>query len=123
MTLLIDLVLLVAGLVLWHRGSTEGDDVWSMFLRALAVIDLVVIALSNGVLWIEVPLLIGAATPGKEILHPVAVTIFGGLVSATALDAFVTPLLLFWFGRKAIERLRSAAAHEPAGSHTAAHSY
>lgn len=60
MTLLIDLVLLVAGLVLWHRGSTEGDDVWSMFLRTLAVIDLVVIALSNGVLWIEVPLLIGA---------------------------------------------------------------
>ena len=60
MTLLIDLVLLVTGLVLWHRGSTEGDDVWSMFLRALAVIDLVVIALSNGVLWIEMPLLIGA---------------------------------------------------------------
>ena len=26
-----------------------------------------------------VPLLIDAATPGKEILHPVAVTIFGGL--------------------------------------------
>ena len=60
MTLLIDLVLLVAGLVLWQRGSSEGDDVWSMFLKALAVIDLVVIALSNGVLWIEVPLLIGA---------------------------------------------------------------
>lgn len=60
MTLLIDLVLLVAGLVLWQRGSTEGDDVWSMFLRTLAVIDLVVIALSNGLLWIELPLLIGA---------------------------------------------------------------
>ena len=25
--------------------------------------------------------------PGKEILHPVAVTIFGGLISATLLDA------------------------------------
>jgi hypothetical protein len=59
-TLLIDLVLLVAGLILWQRGSSEGDDVWSMFLRALAVIDLVVIALSNGLLWIELPLLIGA---------------------------------------------------------------
>ena len=29
------------------------------------------------------PLLIDAAAPGKEILHPVAVTIFGGLISAT----------------------------------------
>ena len=38
-----------------------------------------------------VPLMIGADEPGKEILHPVAVTIFGGLVSATLLDAFLTP--------------------------------
>jgi heavy-metal exporter, HME family len=53
-----------------------------------------------------VPLLIDAANPGKEILHPVAVTIFGGLISATLLDAFVTPLLLLAFGRNAVERLR-----------------
>ena len=46
------------------------------------------------------------ATPGKEILHPVAVTIFGGLISATALDAFLTPILLLAFGRKPVERLR-----------------
>ena len=52
-----------------------------------------------------VPLLIDAASPGKEILHPVAVTIFGGLISATLLDAFVTPLLVLAFGRAAIERL------------------
>ncbi|MBR1145481.1 efflux RND transporter permease subunit [Bradyrhizobium sp. AUGA SZCCT0431] len=54
-----------------------------------------------------VPLLIDAATPGKEILHPVAVTIFGGLVSATLLDAFVTPILFLRFGRKPLDRLRS----------------
>jgi hypothetical protein len=60
MTLLLDAVLLLAGLVLWQRASSEGDDVWSLFLRALAVLDLVVIALANGVLWVEVPLLIGA---------------------------------------------------------------
>jgi HME family heavy-metal exporter len=52
------------------------------------------------------PLLIDAGTPGKEILHPVAVTIFGGLISATLLDTFLTPLLFMRFGRKAIERLR-----------------
>ncbi len=32
------------------------------------------------------PLLFGADEPGREILHPVAVTIFGGLLSATILD-------------------------------------
>jgi HME family heavy-metal exporter len=61
-----------------------------------------------------VPLLIDAASPGKEILHPVAVTIFGGLISATLLDAFVTPLLVLAFGRKAVERLRDAAHTENA---------
>lgn len=56
------------------------------------------------------PLLIGAASPGKEILHPVAVTIFGGLISATLLDAFITPLLVLRFGRKAVEKMRAGAA-------------
>ena len=59
-----------------------------------------------------VPLLIDAATPGKEILHPVAVTIFGGLISATLLDAFLTPILFLKFGRKPLERLRGAS-HAP----------
>lgn len=45
-----------------------------------------------------VPLLIDAATPGKEILHPVAVTIFGGLISATLLDTFLTPVLFLRYG-------------------------
>jgi hypothetical protein len=58
--LLIDLVLLLAGLVLWQRSCSEGDDVWSLFLRCLAAVDLTVIAFSNGVLWLEVPLLITA---------------------------------------------------------------
>jgi HME family heavy-metal exporter len=61
-----------------------------------------------------VPLMIDAASPGKEILHPVAVTIFGGLISATLLDAFVTPLLVIAFGRKAVERLKVADKTETA---------
>lgn len=52
-----------------------------------------------------VPLMIGAGEPGKEILNPVAVTIFGGLISATLLDAFLTPVLFLRFGQKALERL------------------
>jgi HME family heavy-metal exporter len=63
-------------------------------------------ALSAGVAL--APLLIDASSPGKEILHPVAVTIFGGLVSATALDAILTPVLFLSFGRNALERLRTA---------------
>ncbi|MPZ40735.1 MAG: CusA/CzcA family heavy metal efflux RND transporter, partial [Rhizobiales bacterium] len=56
-----------------------------------------------------VPLLFGADEAGREILHPVAVTIFGGLLSATALDTLLTPLLFLVFGRKPLERLTEAA--------------
>ncbi len=54
-----------------------------------------------------VPLLVDADQPGKEILHPVAVTIFGGLVSATLIDAFLTPTLFLLLGRKPLERLQT----------------
>ena len=63
-----------------------------------------------------VPLLVDASTPGKEILHPVAVTISGGLISATLLDAFVTPVLLLRFGRAPVERLRAARQGQPEGA-------
>lgn len=52
-----------------------------------------------------VPLLYGADLPGREILHPVAVTIFGGLVSATILDTVLTPILFLTFGRKPLDRI------------------
>ena len=51
------------------------------------------------------PLMVGADAPGKEILHPVAIVIFGGLVSATLLDTLLTPVLFLRFGRKPLERL------------------
>ncbi|RZL96187.1 MAG: efflux RND transporter permease subunit [Variovorax sp.] len=51
------------------------------------------------------PLLFEAEQPGTEVLHPVAVVIFSGLVSATLLDTFLTPLMFWLFGRKAAERL------------------
>jgi HME family heavy-metal exporter len=58
------------------------------------------------------PLVLGAGEAGREILHPVAVTIFGGLLSSTALDAVLTPTLFLAFGRKPLERLM--AAHQGA---------
>src|SRR6202048_1065190 len=59
------------------------------------------------------PLLIDASSPGKEILHPVAVTIFGGLISATILDAILIPVLFLKFGCNPLERLRASAPVAP----------
>ena len=56
-----------------------------------------------------VPLMIDPYAPGKEILHPVAITIFGGLVTATVLDTFLTPTLFLRYGRVPLERLVAQA--------------
>lgn len=69
------------------------------------------------------PLLIAADEPGKEILHPVAVTIFGGLVSATLLDALITPVLFLMFGSKPLMRLMRRQSGEHRGEYAVSHSY
>jgi HME family heavy-metal exporter len=51
------------------------------------------------------PLLFEAERPGTEILNPVAVVIFSGLISSTLLDTFLTPAMFWLFGRKDAERL------------------
>ncbi|MBF0346681.1 MAG: efflux RND transporter permease subunit [Magnetococcales bacterium] len=48
-----------------------------------------------------IPLIIDAEAAGKEILHPVAVVIFGGLFSSTLLDTVVTPVVFLLIGKKA----------------------
>ena len=53
------------------------------------------------------PLLFEAERPGTEILHPVAVVIFSGLISSTLLDTYLTPAMFWLFGRKDAERLMS----------------
>ena len=47
-----------------------------------------------------VPLAMGAGQTGKEILHPLAIVVIGGLISSTLLDQLVTPALFYKFGRK-----------------------
>jgi heavy-metal exporter, HME family len=88
-----------------HEGMTFGAD---LALRGSQerLTPVLMTALAAGVAL--VPLMIGAEAPGKEILHPVAVTIFGGLVSATLLDAVLTPVLFLTFGRKPLQRLIAA---------------
>jgi heavy-metal exporter, HME family len=51
------------------------------------------------------PLLFASDLAGTEILHPVAVAIFGGLISSTLLDTFTTPLLFLMFGERALSRV------------------
>jgi heavy-metal exporter, HME family len=74
-----------------------------------------------------VPLMVGAGEPGKELLHPVAIVIFGGLISATLLDAVLTPILFLKFGEKPLRRLidtrREADAVSGSPSSAAVHAF
>jgi HME family heavy-metal exporter len=53
------------------------------------------------------PLLFEAERPGTEILNPVAVVIFSGLISATLLDTYLTPAMFWLFGKKDAQRLQA----------------
>jgi CzcA family heavy metal efflux pump len=59
-----------------------------------------------------IPLVLAANEPGKEILHPVAVVIVGGLISSVLLDFLITPAAFWLFGRKAAAH--AIASHAPA---------
>ena len=52
-----------------------------------------------------VPLLMSADAPGKEVLHPVAVVIFAGLISSTLLDTLLTPVMYRLWGEAPTRRL------------------
>jgi HME family heavy-metal exporter len=58
------------------------------------------------------PLLFEAERPGTEVLHPVAVVIFSGLISSTLLDTFLTPAMFWMFGRTDAVRLANESASE-----------
>ncbi len=100
-----------------HEGMTFGPE---LIIRGSLerLTPVLMTALSAGVAL--VPLMIGAGDPGKEILNPVAVTIFGGLISSTLLDTFLTPVLFLRYGRKSLERLVDAARQEQADARTPA---
>ncbi|MCH8828224.1 MAG: efflux RND transporter permease subunit [Planctomycetes bacterium] len=57
-----------------------------------------------------VPLALGGGETGKEILHPLAIVVIGGLLSSTLLDQIVTPALFWKFGRKVAEKQGVATA-------------
>jgi HME family heavy-metal exporter len=85
-----------------HDGLAFGPDL-AMRGSLERLTPVLMTALSAGVALL--PLMVDPHAPGKEILHPVAITIFGGLVTATALDAVLTPTLFLRYGRAPLERL------------------
>lgn len=47
-----------------------------------------------------IPLMLAGGEPGKELLHPIAVVIFGGLTSSTLIAIFLTPAVFYFFGER-----------------------
>lgn len=84
-----------------HEGETFSRK---MIIRGTLerLVPVSMTALSAGIGLI--PLVLAAEQPGKEILHPVAVVIVGGLVSSTLLDMAITPAMFWLFGRKAAKK-------------------
>lgn len=52
-----------------------------------------------------VPIALGAGEPGKEILHPLAIVVIGGLIDSTLLDQIVTPAAFKLFGHRVLQNL------------------
>jgi heavy-metal exporter, HME family len=90
-----------------HEGETFGPR---MIVRGSLerLTPVLMTALSAG--FALLPLMIGSDTPGKELLHPVAIVIFGGLITSTLLDTVLTPVLFLRYGAKPLERLAAVQA-------------
>jgi CzcA family heavy metal efflux pump len=62
------------------------------------VVPILMTVLTTGL--VLVPLILAGQIPGNEIEHPMAVVIFGGLITATLLNLFVVPALYLRFGKR-----------------------
>ena len=84
-----------------HEGEVFGIQLITRGTQE-RLVPVLMTALAAGIALI--PLVLAPGEPGKEILHPVAVAIVGGLISSTLLDLVVTPAVFFLIGRKAAEK-------------------
>jgi Cu/Ag efflux pump CusA len=63
-----------------------------------------------------IPFILAADAPGKEILHPLAVVVLGGILTSTLLDQLVTPAVFYKFGRPSAERIIAEREGRAAGA-------
>lgn len=97
-----------------HLMREEGEDFTEhMIIRGSLerLVPVLMTALTAGLSLI--PFALAADAPGKEILHPLAVVVLGGILTSTLLDQIVTPAVFYRFGRPIADRIireREAAA-------------
>ena len=91
-----------------HLMKEEGEDFTEeMIIRGSLerLVPVMMTALTAGLSLL--PLAIAADAPGKEILHPLAVVVLGGIITSTLLDQLVTPAVFYKFGKPSADRIIS----------------
>ncbi|MEJ7848235.1 MAG: efflux RND transporter permease subunit [Pyrinomonadaceae bacterium] len=89
-----------------HLMKEEGEDFTEeMIIRGSLerLVPVLMTALTAGLSLI--PFVLAADAPGKEILHPLAVVVIGGILTSTLLDQLVTPAVFYKLGRPSAERV------------------
>ena len=89
-----------------HLMREEGEDFTEeMIIRGSLerLVPVMMTALTAGLSL--VPFVLAADAPGKEILHPLAVVVIGGILTSTLLDQLVTPAVFYKFGKPSADRV------------------